>query len=168
MKILAVSLMAAAVVGLAVMASVAATPASLVGKAAPEIQAAYWINTPGLKLADLKDKIVVVEFWATWCPPCRKSIPHLIELNKKYAGQVTIIGLSDETQDKVAPFVKQMNMDYAVGGGSKTLNAYGVSGIPTVFVIDTTGKIAWQGHPMDDQFEKALDTEVAKLKPATK
>ena len=166
MKTLA--LVVAAAVGLAALAAVqAAAPASLVGKPAPEIKAAYWINTPGLKLSDLTGKVVVVEFWATWCPPCRKSIPHLIELNKKFADKgVVFIGLSDETQDKVAPFVKQMNMDYAVGGGSPTGNLYGVTGIPTAFIVDTTGKVAWEGHPMDPEFEKALETEAGKIKPA--
>jgi thiol-disulfide isomerase/thioredoxin len=168
MKTLAL-MIAVAVAGLVALATVEAAPATLVGKAAPEIQAAYWINSPALKLADLKGKLVVLEFWATWCPPCRKSIPHMIELNKTFAGKgVVIIGLSDEAQDKVAPFAKQMAMDYAIGGGSKSSALYGVTGIPTVFIIDPAGKIAWEGHPLDPEFDKALQAQVDALKPATK
>ena len=54
------------------------------GKAAPEISAAKWFNTESFSLANNSDKIVVVEFWATWCPPCRQSIPHLKELSENY------------------------------------------------------------------------------------
>ncbi|MBI3039861.1 TlpA family protein disulfide reductase, partial [bacterium] len=54
------------------------------GKAPPEIKAEEWINSEPLSLASLTGKIVVVEFWATWCPPCRQSIPHLIELSKQF------------------------------------------------------------------------------------
>src|SRR4051812_39785410 len=68
-----------------------------VGDAAPEIKAAAWLNSEALTLAQLNKKVVVVEFWATWCPPCRKSIPHLIEMNDKYKDKgVVIIGLTDE------------------------------------------------------------------------
>jgi thiol-disulfide isomerase/thioredoxin len=142
-------------------------PPSLVGKAAPEIKAAYWLNSDALTLAGLKGKVVVVEFWATWCPPCRKSIPHLIELNAKYAGKgVVIIGLSDEPKTKVEPFAKEMKMTYAVGGGTTSLKDYGINAIPTAFIIDTEGKVAWQGHPMDPAFDKTLEAEAAKVKPA--
>jgi thiol-disulfide isomerase/thioredoxin len=135
----------------------------LVGKEPPEIKAEGWFNAEkGPTLADLKGKVVVVEFWATWCPPCRKSIPHLIGLHEKYAKKgVTIVGLSNEPKDTVEPFVQAQKMNYIVGWGSKSAGDYGVRGIPTAFVIGRDGKVAWQGHPMDDEFEKAIANAIA-------
>ena len=160
-------LVAMAVVGLVAMGAVyAAEQASLVGKAAPEISAKYWLNSQPLTLKGLQGKIVVVEFWATWCPPCRKSIPHLIELNKKFAEKgVVIMGLTDEPQTKVEPFAKELGMDYAIGGECKSGGAYGVTGIPTAFILDTAGSVTWQGHPMNPEFEKALEEQLTKTPP---
>jgi thiol-disulfide isomerase/thioredoxin len=136
------------------------------GAAPPEIKAEGWLNADGGKpvaLADLHGKVVVVEFWATWCPPCRKSIPHLQALYEKHkADGLVIIGLSDEPKDKVEPFAKKMNMGYVVGFGSNTGEAYGVEGIPTAFVIGADGKLVWSGHPMDDKFEKTLEQLLEK------
>jgi len=145
----------------------AAEQPSLVGKAAPEINAKYWMNAPALTLKALQGKIVVVEFWATWCPPCRKSIPHLIELQKKYAEKgIVIIGLTNEPKEKVEPFAKELSMDYAIGGASTSGKDYGVTGIPTAFIVDTAGMITWQGHPMNPGFEKALEEQLTKTPPA--
>ena len=145
----------------------AAEQPSMVGKAAPEINAKYWLNSQPLTLKGLQGKIVVVEFWATWCPPCRKSIPHLIELNKKFAGKgVVIMGLTNEPKEKVEPFAKEIGMDYAIGGESTSAKEYGVTGIPTAFIVDTAGKITWQGHPMNPEFEKALEEQLTKTPPA--
>lgn len=143
-----------------------AAEAPSVGAAPPEIDAKGWMNAEKpLTLASLKGKVAVVEFWATWCPPCRKSIPHLVEIHKKRAAEgVVIIGLSDEAQDKVEPFIKKMNVPYVIGYGSKSGDAYGVEGIPTAFIVGADGKLAWSGHPMDEGFEKALDAAVAKIK----
>jgi thiol-disulfide isomerase/thioredoxin len=130
---------------------------------APEINAVKWYNTPApLTLAGLRGTVVVVEFWATWCPPCRASIPHLIELNQRYKDKgVVIIGLTDEDDAaaKVGAFVREMKMKYPVGTGSSSGGAYGVQGIPTAFVIARDGTIAWHGHPMkgiDAAIESAL------------
>lgn len=119
-------------------------------KSAPEISAASWLNTTGpLTLSGLKGKVVVVEFWATWCPPCRQSIPHLIDLyNRYYSKGVVIIGLTNEDIAAVKPFAKSMGINYPVGAGSMSGQAYGVSGIPHAFIIGKDGSIVWNGHPM--------------------
>ena len=150
------------------LASSLAFSAVTVGKTAPEINAGSWYNADGKKvsLADLKGKVTVVEFWATWCPPCRKSIPHLNKLHKKYKDKgVVIIGLSNEKSDTVKKFVKKQNMKYIVGAGSKSGGTYGVSGIPTAFIIGADGTLLWKGHPMNGM-DAALEKAVKSVKPA--
>ena len=113
----------------------------------------------------------VVEFWATWCPPCRVSIPHLTELQHKYKDKnVVIVGISQEKLEVVKPYVEQRGdqMDYAVAVDPKQtvtaayMDAFGRGTIPTAFVVDAQGKIAWVGHPMD-----GLDAVLEKLVSGT-
>ena len=134
---------------------------SMVGKAPPEVSATKWLNsTKPVTLKDLKGKVVVVEFWATWCPPCRKSIPHLIELSKTYKNKgVVFVSLSDEDAATVTPFAKENKMDYIVGAGSDTSSKYGVTSIPHAVVVGKDGKVVWEGHPMDG-LDKALAAAV--------
>jgi len=161
-----VLLSVAAVLALGAARACAAQAAPAVGTQAPEISAQYWINSPPLSLAGLRGKIVVVEFWATWCGPCRISIPHLIELNKKYASQgVVFIGLTDEPRAVAEPFVRELGMNYAVGGGSKSDVTYAVTGIPHAFLVDANGVIAWAGHPMDGGFVAAIEATMKKTPP---
>jgi len=135
------------------------------GPKAPEIQAAYWLNTEPLTLADLRGKIVVLEFWATWCPPCRTTIPHLSKLYKTYKGRgVVFISLTDEPQETVEPFVRKMNMPYPIGGGSPTGRAYGVRGIPHAFIIDPSGRVVAHGHPMGG-LEEAIERQLKATPP---
>ena len=134
------------------------------GSSAPEIQVSDWCNSGPLSLAMLRDKVVVVEFWATWCGPCRTSIPHLNQIQRQYKDKnVVVIGLTDEPKSKVGGFVNQ-NMQYAVGCGSPTFQSYGVRGIPAAFIV-TNGTIAWAGHPGD--LEGALDSTLRSFKPAS-
>jgi thiol-disulfide isomerase/thioredoxin len=104
-------------------------------------------------------KVYVVEFWATWCPPCRTSIPHLTELRKKYEDKgVVFVGVSNEDVPTVKPFVADMGdkMDYnvAVDTAGAVVNGYMMAfqqnGIPTAFVVDAKGRVVWYGHPMGD------------------
>jgi thiol-disulfide isomerase/thioredoxin len=100
--------------------------------------------------------VYVVEFWATWCPPCKKSIPHLTKLQEQYKDKkVTIIGISNEPVKTIKPFVEKMGdqMAYTVASDAKQLThthymqAYGVRGIPHAFIVDGKGKLVWQGNP---------------------
>jgi len=143
------------------------------GSDAIEIDAKEWFNTPGHKLADLKDKIVVLEFWATWCPPCRDTIPHLIELHEKYKDRgVVIISLTGEDKSEIKSFVDKMKMTYAIGTESSTSRSYGVRGIPHAYVISPGGKVFWHGHPsagLDTSIEDALKkTPPILVKPEDK
>ena len=104
-------------------------------------------------------KVYIVEFWATWCAPCKVSIPHLTEIQKQYKDKgVTVIGISTEEPKTVRPFVQKMGdkMDYAVavdveGFMQKNyMDAFNKQGIPQAFLINKAGKIVWEGHPLDD------------------
>lgn len=136
-----------------------------IGDPAKDLHISEWVKGDAVSVTD-KQNIYVVEFWATWCGPCKASIPHLTELRKKYADkQVFFVGVSSEDADTVKPFVKEMgdSMDYhvAVDKGNKTYEdymlAFGEEGIPTAFVINKDGKIVWHGHPMDG-LESTLDS----------
>jgi len=132
--------------------------AGRLGDPAPELKVAQWVKGGPVVLAEGKGKtIYVVEFWATWCPPCRETIPHLTELQKKLKDKgVVFVGVSSEEVGTVREFVKKMGskMDYAVAvddEGATTkgyMKAWGIEGIPHAFVVDTEGRIVWQGHPM--------------------
>jgi len=147
-----------------------AVPAAELGEPAAPLEISEWIKGEPVDLAAVKGKkVVVVEFWATWCGPCRVSIPHLTEMQKKYAKRdVIMIGVSDETSAKVKPFVDSMGdkMDYTVAldKDNKTsagyMEKYGINGIPHAFVVDKEGRIAWHGHPMSG-LERVLDQMAA-------
>lgn len=140
------------------------------GDAAAPLQISEWVKGDAVDLAAGKGKnIYVVEFWATWCGPCRQSIPHLTELQKKYKDQgVVFVGISDEESDTVKKFVKKMGakMEYtvAVDDGKKTsaayMDAFGQEGIPTAFVVDKQGAVVWVGHPMEG-LDRTLEQLVA-------
>ncbi|MDR3667235.1 MAG: TlpA disulfide reductase family protein [Ignavibacteriaceae bacterium] len=98
-----------------------------------------------INLSDYNGKIVILDFWATWCPPCRKGIPDLIEIQKEYGKDVVVIGVSldSDTKSEVVPFIQKFGINYTVVYGTPELvQRYGgVDGIPTSFVINKNGEI---------------------------
>ena len=98
-----------------------------------------------LSLSSYRGKVVLLDFWATWCVPCREETPHFVELQQKYAGRgLQIIGVSmDDSPDPVRPFVQQFHVNYPiVMGTAKTGEQYGgVLGLPIAILIDREGHI---------------------------
>ncbi len=121
-----------------------------------------------VKLSDYKGKIVIVDFWATWCPPCRKGIPDLVSIQKKFKKDVVIIGISldaEKTIKDVPAFVKNYKINYPIlYGDEKVVVDYGgIQSIPTAFVIDRKGNIVDSHIGLADK-----DTYINKIKELLK
>jgi len=102
-------------------------------------------------LKSLRGKVVLVNFWATWCPPCRKEIPDLETLYKRFEGQgLVVLGISDEAANKVQLFAREQRMTYPVllDPGRRVNKLYSVEGIPMSFVYDRSGKLVAESADM--------------------
>lgn len=123
-----------------------------------------------LQLSALKGKVVLLNFWATWCPPCREEIPHFKELYDQYRAKgLEIIGvaLDDGGEKDVAPFARQNQINYPLvaAGGQELAQSYGgIRGIPTTFLIDKQGRIAQKyiGSRSKEVFEKEIQALLAE------
>jgi cytochrome c biogenesis protein CcmG, thiol:disulfide interchange protein DsbE len=123
---------------------------SFLNQKAPELVVEKWLT----KEPDLKGKFVLIDFWATWCPPCRKAIPEFNALHKKFGDKLVVIGLSDEPEAKVkAMTTPQIDYAVAIDTKARTKSAVGVSGIPHVVLIDPQGIVRWEGFPLLNGFE---------------
>ena len=105
-------------------------------------------------LRDLRGKVVLVNFWATWCPPCRKEMPDLETLYRRFGPQgLVILGISDEEAAKVKPFISQQKVTYPVllDPSRKVNELFQIEGIPKTFIYDRDGKIVAQSIDMRTQ-----------------
>jgi thiol-disulfide isomerase/thioredoxin len=144
-----------------------------IGDNAPPLNIAHWIKGEPVEAFE-SGKVYVVEFWATWCPPCRLSMPHITELQKQFADyDVTFIGVSDEKLPVVVNFLCKADKEdvlwnakigytLAADPDRSTHDAYmkpaHQRGIPTAFIVGKDGRIEWIGHPMnmDGVLEKVV------------
>lgn len=143
-----------------------------VGDPAGELKVGQWIKGAPVVLKDaVGKKVVVVEFWATWCGPCRVGIPHLTEVAKQYKDRgVVLVSISNEEPDKVKAFVEEQGerMGYTVAVDTKEgdatrafMQAFYISTIPHAFIVDRKGVVAWHGSPMEPGFDRALEAIVS-------
>jgi thiol-disulfide isomerase/thioredoxin len=136
----------------------------VIGDPAPMIAISKWIN--GEPVTEyVQERVYVIEFWATWCGPCLKSMPHIASLQEEYIDSVTVVGVTAEDDATVSEFMTNL-----AGQGDKTwrdvltyriatdddgktnklfMEASGQGGIPCAFIVGKTGNIEWIGHPME-------------------
>lgn len=147
------------------------SPSVKTGSVAPDFQLNTLDGKP-VKLSAYRGKAVLLNFWATWCGPCKVETPWLVDFYKQYQPQgLEIVGVSmddDGSNDEIAKFVKEMNINYTiVQGTEKVADAYGgIDGLPISFFIDRNGKvvdmtIGLRGkRDLEDDIKKALATPV--------
>ncbi|MBI3012884.1 MAG: TlpA family protein disulfide reductase [Elusimicrobia bacterium] len=138
----------------------AAAPKAKTGNPAPSFQLQS-LNGKKVLLDDFKGKVVLLDFWATWCPPCRVSTPYLVQLNQRYQGKdLAILAISlDDSREPVLPFIKKEKVRHLVLYGDEAIQRdYQIRSIPTFFLIDKKGLI----HRRYDGFHPALGSEWEK------
>ena len=145
----------------------------IIGDLAPPISIAKWVKGDAVE-GFTKDKVYVVEFWATWCGPCLASMPHIASLQTEYGDKVTFIGVSDEEEDVVSGFMGQnagsgklwsevLTYTIALDADRQTNAAYmqaaGQNGIPCAFIVGKSGTVEWIGHPayIDQPLQQVIE-----------
>jgi len=120
---------------------------------APEFKLST-LEEKALSLADYKGKVVLLNFWATWCGPCRAEVPDLVELQKKYADQLQIIGLvvDDDDEGAIKKFVDEFGINYPVGLATDAVRLQygGIPALPTSFLLDAEGRVVQKHEGLRD------------------
>ena len=181
MKRILLIVLACATVAALTLRPAEAEPTLGIGSKAPALDIEHYVHGTDGKLGPVtkfeKDKVYVVEFWATWCGPCLMSMPHLADIQNKYRDQgVQIIGISDESLDEVKALMGRqhpqagksfaditsaytLTTDPDLSSYEDYMTASGNTGVPTAFLVGKTGLIEWIGHAMtiDEPLEAVLN-----------
>lgn len=129
------------------------------GRQLPESNLQYLTDAPDIR----NKRLVLIDFWATWCVPCRESIPAFNDLYKKYSGKgLVIIGITDESKEEIESFLARYPMDYphAVEGDKSLHKALRIKALPYAIFVNQSGTIAWRGQPSDIT-EKLIESLLA-------
>ncbi|WP_298420628.1 TlpA disulfide reductase family protein [uncultured Kordia sp.] len=128
-------------------------------KTAPELNFTYWFDTDVAKNT-LKNKPIILEFWASWCAPCLEVLPHVNSLSKKYSDKITFLSVNSyDSKEKIEDVMKNHTFSsFVVMDAQKQLtNSLEIGAIPATILIDANRKIRWRGNPKD-LTEEFIDT----------
>jgi cytochrome c biogenesis protein CcmG, thiol:disulfide interchange protein DsbE len=137
----------------------------MVGSAGPDFTATS-ISGSKVALASLKGKVVIVDFWATWCEPCKKSFPKLEELNVKYKGQLELVAISeDDDKSGIPDFAKAHGAKFTLvwDDGKEIAKKWEPKNMPTTYVLDKTGTVRFVHQGYKDGEADEIDKEVKSL-----
>jgi thiol-disulfide isomerase/thioredoxin len=136
------------------------------GKMAPNFSVSR-LDGSKVKLSSLRGKIVMVDFWATWCPPCRKGLPVTDKISQLYSKKgLVVLAISDEDRKTVADFIKTngYKMPTYYGAGA-TQKKYGIAAIPTMVIIDAKGRLSSYSVGLEPESTVMANLRKAGLKP---
>ena len=160
------AVVAAVLIGLGAAACRRPEPKTAGGEAAPDFQAKV-LGGQALSLSGLKGKVVLLDFWATWCGPCEETIPHLVRLHgRKRERGLEVVGISvDDYPEDVPAYVKVHGMKYPVfvDAEKEVMDLYGVRNVPTTVLVDRAGKVRGRWLGAGDEVERELDEAIDLL-----
>ncbi len=117
---------------------------SYIDQKAPSIETVQWLT----EQPKVEGKFILIDFWATWCKPCKNGIPHMNSYAEKFKENLVVIGISAENEAKVKSMKTPEINYYSALDTNRTLNTlYGIQGIPHVVLIDPKGIVRWEGFP---------------------
>ncbi|MBN9161112.1 MAG: TlpA family protein disulfide reductase [Myxococcales bacterium] len=137
-----------------------------VGKPAPDLSLESLNGKGPISLEASKGKVLVVDFWATWCEPCRASFPKLEELSKRVGDKVEVVGISvDDEKKGIVEFAKENGATFAIGWdeGHTIASRWKVEKMPTTFIVDRSGKVRFIHGGYHDGETKEMEKEIASL-----
>jgi cytochrome c biogenesis protein CcmG/thiol:disulfide interchange protein DsbE len=135
------------------------------GEPAPPIKVSTTAGQP-VTLANYKGYVLVLDFFATWCPPCKESIPHLVELNRKYGKQgLQTLGMSvDDSAQVLKDFAAAKKLNYPLAQGDEELQTeYGLRSIPTIFIINKKGIVAEKYMGFSAETGRKMEETIKRL-----
>lgn len=153
MLALRAALLALALAGVAACAGPAATDdrcEAVLGQFAPTLELAWLDGSAPSTLDSLRGRVVLLEFWRTWCGPCRRQVDHLNQLHERYeADGLVTVAVSNESPDLLRATASELGIAYATAGTQDDVaeGLYGVRSVPRAFLIDRAGVLVWSGHP---------------------
>lgn len=136
------------------------------GQSAPNFKV---ISTTGQTITqdNYRGHVLILDFFATWCQPCRKSIPHLVEMNRKYGKQgLQILGLSvdEEGEREVKTFTDEFRVNYPLAmAGDSTAAAFGVRSVPVMYLVDKKGTVVEVLRGFSDETARSLEQSIKRL-----
>ncbi|KAA3614826.1 MAG: TlpA family protein disulfide reductase [Calditrichaeota bacterium] len=142
-----------------------ASESDFIGKPAPDFTLQKLEGNETVQLSSLKGKVVLVDFWATWCAPCKKSLPYLAKMDSKYKNLVVLALNIDDDKENAKQFLKKLNLKInALYDEDKTVvSSYDVPVMPTAYLIDQYGKIQYVHSGYNEESMKKLEFAIRGL-----